>query len=76
MSKKFYWTQSTRTSTIRWEMEYDNHEDQPVTIQITRQLPTMDMMTMVEKASVQSKSIKDQSISDVEMGLVVEMLPL
>ena len=36
----------------------------------------MDMMTMVEKASVQSKSIQDQSISEVEMGLVVEMLPL
>ena len=39
---------------------------QPVTIQITRQLPTMDVMTMVEKASVQSRSMQDQSSTEVE----------
>ena len=36
----------------------------------------MDVMTMVEKASVQSKSMYDQASTELELGLVSEMWSL
>ena len=56
--------------------EAEKWQYQPVTIQITRELPTMDVMTMVEKASVQSKSMYDQASTELELGLVSEIWSL